>query len=231
MTQTLTLPGIALQWKAVGPFNKPLTASVSISPYFPFINGARNTGAVVFPATNVNPSNASFFSVPLTGAFDSMGRLLESDGSPLVVPALDAYSTWIKTPTLYAIQINIQGLSAQSGIFVAFQGVANNFVQGHSGVLLADENASTSAMVGSGSTYTGTVFLGDTVVSPVLVNQSVTIVTGSGSFTATVNSINILTNTATVTTTAAQSAATTATFYWGNTVNLGIDLSQYVNWL
>ena len=231
MTQTLTLPGVALQWKAVGPFNQPLSATVSVSPHFPFGEGARSAGGVVFPASNANASNASFFSVPLTGSFDSFGRLLGPDGNPLVVPALDAYSTWIKSPIFYEIQINIFGLSAQSGIFVAFQTPANNFAQGHSGILLADENASTSAMVGSASTYTGTVYLSDTVVSPVLVNQVVDIVTGSGSFTATVNSINLVTNSMAVTTTAAQIAQTSATLYWGNTVNLGVDLSQYVNWL
>ena len=230
MTQTLTLPGVALQWKAVSSPSKPLSATVSVSPYFPFGDGARNTGSVVFPASNANPSNASFFSVPLTGSFDTSGRLLGSDGYPLVVPALDAYSTWIKTPTFYAIQINIAGMSSQNGIFVAFQTPANNFAQGHSGVLLSDENASVSAMVGSGVTYTGTVTLGDTVVSPVLVNQSVTITTANGTFTAVVNSVDVLTNTVAVTTTAAQIAATSATFYWGNTVNLGVDLSQYVSW-
>jgi len=231
MTQTLTLPGVVLQWKAIASNNKPLSASVSVSPFYPFGDGARNTGSVVFPATNANPSNASFFSVPLTGSFDALGRLLGPDGYPLVVPALDAYSSWIKTPTLYAIQINISGLSAQSGVFVAFQTPANNFAQGHSGVLLADENASTSAMVGSAGVFTGTITLGDTVVSPVLVNQSVTIVSGGTTFTAIVNSINVLTNTAAVTTTAAQTALTSATLYWGGTVNLGVDLSQYVNWL
>jgi len=231
MTQTLTLPGVALQWKAVGPFNKPLSASVSISPFSPFGDGARNTGSVVFPATNVNPSNASFFSVPLTGSFDTQGRLLGTDGYPLVVPALDSYSTWLKTPTFYAVQIDISGLSAQSGIFVAFQTPANNFAQGHSGVLLADENASASAMAGSAGVFTGTVTLGDTVVSPILVNQSVTIVSGGTTFTAIVNSVDLLTNTAAVTTTAAQTALASATLYWGGTVNLGLDLSQYVNWL
>src|SRR5665213_3169239 len=130
MTQTLTLPGVALQWKAVGPFNQPLTATVSIRSHFPFGNGARNTGAVVFPATNANPSNASFFSVPLIGVFDSLCRLLGPDGYPLVVPALDAYSPWIKSPTLYEVQIDINGVSSQRGIFVAFQTPANSFAQG-----------------------------------------------------------------------------------------------------
>src|SRR5665213_1406465 len=110
MTQTLTLPGVALQWKAVGPFNQPLTATVSIRSHFPFGNGARNTGAVVFPATNANPSNASFFSVPLVGSFDSSGRLIGPDGYPLVVTPLDIYSTWITSPTLYEIQIDISGV-------------------------------------------------------------------------------------------------------------------------
>jgi len=65
------------------------------------------------------------------------------------------------------------------------------------------------------------------VVSPVLVNQSVSV----GGFTAIVNSINLVTNSMAVTTTSAQSALTETTLYWGNTVNLGVDLSQYVNWL
>jgi hypothetical protein len=228
MTQTLTLPGVALQWKAVGPFNQPLVATVSIKPHFPFGGGARNTGSVVFPATNASPSTASFFSVPLVGVFDLNGRLVNSTGNALVVPALDSYSVpWVKSPTLYEVQIDINGMSSQRGIFVAFATPANNFAQGHSGLLLADENASTSAMIGSGSTYTGTVYLGDTVVSPLLVNQSVSV----GGFTAVVNSINLLTNSMAVTTTAAQSALTSTTFYWGNTVNLGVDLSQCVNWL
>lgn len=230
MAQTLPLPGIALQWKAIASNNKPLSASVSVSPYYPFGDGARNTGSVVFPVTNANPSNASFLSVPLTGTFDANGRLLGPDGYPLVVPALDAYSTWLKTPTFYAIQLNVSGMSAQTGIFVAFEQITNNFGQGHSGVLLADENASTSAMVGSVSTYTGTVYLGDTIVSPILVNQTVTIVSGGTTFTAVVNSINLLTNSIAVTTTAAQTALTSATLYWGGSVNLGVDLSQYVNW-
>lgn len=230
MTQTLTLPGIALQWKAMSSPSQPLSATVSISPYFPFGDGARNTGSVVFPATNANPSNASFLPVPLTGSFDVSGRLLGPDGYPLVVPALDAYSAWIKAPTFYAIQINIAGMSSQSGVFVAFQTPANNFAQGHSGVLLADENASISAMAGSAGVYTGTITLGDTVVSPLLVNQLVTITTVNGTFTATVNSISLATNSVAVTTTAAQLAATSATFYWGSTANLGVDLSQYVSW-
>ena len=227
-----TTPGVALQWKAVGPFNQAPQATVSICPHFPFGEGAGNVGSVVFPSTQLNPSNASFFAVPLIGTFDSSGRLLGPDGYPLVVPALDAYAAdWLKSPLLYEVQINLSGVSAQRGVFVAFQGIANNFAQGHSGVILSDENASTSAMVGSVSTYTGTVYLGDTVVSPVLVNQSVYIVTGSGSFAATVNSINLVTNTIAVTTTAAQIAQSSATLYWGNAVNLGVDLSQYVNWL
>lgn len=228
MTQTLTLPGVALQWKAVGPFNQPLVATVSIKPHFPFGQGARSAGSVVFPATNASASNASFFAVPLIGTFDINGRLLDPNGNALVVPALDAYSTpWVKSPTLYEVQIDINGISSERGIFVAFATPANNFAQGHSGVLVADENASTSAMIGSGSTYTGTVYLGDTVVSPVLVNQSVSV----GGFTAIVNSINLVTNSMAVTTTSAQSALTETTLYWGNTVNLGVDLSQYVNWL
>jgi hypothetical protein len=231
MTQTLTLPGVALQWKAVGPFNQAPAAIVSIKPHFPFGEGAGNTGSVVFPASNINPSSASFFAVPLVGTFDPNGRLLGPDGYPLVVPPLDTYATsWLKSPMLYEIQIDVAGMSSQRGVFAAFHNVAANFNQGFSGVVLSDANASTSAMTGSGSTYTGTVNLSDTVVHPILVNQTVYITTNSGSFTATVNSINLLTNTLAVTTTTAQSAQTSVTFFWGNTVNLGVDLSKYVNW-
>jgi hypothetical protein len=232
MTQTLTLPGVALQWKAVGPFNAAPTATVSIRPHFPFGEGAGNTGSVVFPATNVNPSNASFFAVPLIGSFDMNGRLLGPDGYPLVVPALDTYSaSWLRSPLLYEIQIDLEGVSGQRGVFAAFQNVSANFSQGHGGVVLSDANASTSATTGSGSTYTGTVYLADTVVHPILVNQTVYITTLSGGFTAVVNSINLLTNTAAITTTTAQSAQSSVTFSWGNTVNLGLDLSKYVNWI
>jgi hypothetical protein len=231
MPQTLAQPGVVLQWKAVGPFNSAPVATVSIKPHFPFGKGAGNTGSVVFPATNLNPSNASWLAVPLIGTFDVNGRLLGPDGYPLCVPALDGYSTdWLKSPTLYEIQIDLAGVSGQCGVFVAFQGIANNFSQGHSGVILSDPNASTSAFTGSGVTYTGTIYLGDTVVHPNLVNQSVYVATGGGNFTAVVNAINLATNTISATATTAQTAQASATLYWGSTVNLGVDLSQYVNW-
>ena len=229
---TTTLPGVALQWKAVGPFNHAPVANVSIQPHFPFGSGAGNVGSVVFPSTQVNPSSASFFATPLIGKFDSLGRLVGPDGYPLVVPALDSYQTpWVKSPLLYEIQLDISGVSSKVGVFVAFQTPANNFAQGHGGVLLSDANASMSAMVGSVSTYTGTVTLADTIVNPVLINQTVYIVTSGGNFTAVVNSINLTTNSMSVTTTASQTAQASVTFYWGSTVNLGVDLSQYVNWL
>ena len=229
---TTTLPGVALQWKAVGPFNHAPVANVSIQPHFPFGSGAGNVGSVVFPSTQINPSSASFFATPLIGRFDSLGRLVGPDGYPLVIPALDAYQTpWVKSPLLYEIQLDISGVSSKVGVFVAFQTAANNFAQGHGGVLLSDANASMSAMALSGSVYTGTVYLADTIVSPILVNQTISMVAGGVSFTAVVNSVTLATNSIAVTTTASQAAQTSATFYWGSTVNLGVDLSQYVNWL
>jgi hypothetical protein len=235
MTQTLTLPGVALQWKAVGPFNQAPSATVSIRPHFPFGESSVNNGSVVFPASNLSRSNASFFATPLIGVFDLNGRLLGPDGYPLVVPPLDTgSSSWIQSPTFYEVQIDLAGMSAQCGIFVAFQNAANNFGDGgEDGVLLRDNNASTSAMISNGmGAYTGTVYLSDTVVHPILVDQSVVIHYG-GNFTATVNSINLLTNSMTVTTAAAQSASTSSIFYWGTSggVNLGVDLSQFVNWI
>ena len=230
MTQTLTLPGVALQWKAVGPFNQPARATVSISLHSPFGDSAKAV-TVVFPSTNANSSSASFFGAPLIGTFDSNGRLVGPDGYPLVVPALDnMWNSWITAPVFYEVQIDIEGLSGQRGIFVAFSNVVNNMGEGDSGVLLGDNNASISAMTGSGSTYTGTVYFSDTVVSPVLVNQSITV----EGFNATVNSIDLATNSAAVTTTSAQSAEPNTTVYWGDSfagTNLGVDLSQYVNWL
>jgi hypothetical protein len=227
MTQTLTLPGVALQWKAVGPFNQPLTATVSIRPHFPFSEGAR-ISSVVFPATNISPSSASFIATPIIGTFDSNGRLVGPDGYPLVVPGLDVgWEVWLLNPVFYEIQIDVLGMSSQRGIFVAFQDPTNNFQAGNSGILLGDSNASCSAMTGSGDSYAGTVYLGDTVVSPVLVNQSVTV----GDFTAVVTSIDLATNSAAVTTAAAQDANPNLTFWWGGDTNCAVDLSQYVNWL
>lgn len=228
MSQTLPLPGVALQWKAVGPFNQAPTGTVSIRPHFPFGENAVDTGLVVFPANNIQRSSGSYFATPLIGTFDSLGRLVGPDGYPLVVPALDQVpNTWTYKPTFYEIQIDLAGMSAQRGIFVAF---ANTTFYVSGTPALSDYNASMSATTDNGQGgYDGTVYLGDTVVHPVLVTQIVDI----GGFMAVINSIDLVTNSMSITTTDPQSAADNITFYWGQSsgTSLGVDLSQCVNWI
>ena len=235
---TQILPGVVLQWKAVGPFNQAPDATVSIRPYFPFGENVNNNRSLVFPSSNAESSVGTFFATPLVGTFDTNGRLLGPDGYPLVVPALDANtsSSWLQSPTLYSIQIDLAGLSSQKGVFAAFQNPANNFSQGFqsSGVLLTDNNAYISALTANGSGgYSGTITLSDTVVHPILVNQTISVsYLLAGTITVVVNSINLLTNSMSVTSTVAKSALANCVVGWGNSgyTNIGVNLANYVNW-
>jgi len=239
MTQTQNLPGVVLQWKAMGPFNQAPTATVSVRPHFPFADGAGSSNVLVFPSDNTWWSFGSFFPTPLIGSFDALGRLVGPDGYPLAVPALDMLSNrfyWLQCPTFYEIQIDIEGMSAQKGIFVAFREGNACQALGTGATTTQDQNASISDMTDNGEGgYSGTVYFSDTVVHPILVDCSLAITVGGSPSVFEVNSIDLVTNSASVTTNSPLSAASSdVQVNWGNQEsgnNLAVDLSQYVNWL